>query len=93
MKKYRLDLGENRRVIDQLPGHIRQRIKRAIYSLTENPRPKEAKEMDGELTGYYRLRIDLYRVIYTIQEEIVTIIIVRVTRRDHDTYQGLPTIE
>lgn len=93
MKKYRLDLGENRRVIERLPGHIRQRVKRAIHSLTENPRPPEAKALDDELTGYYRLRIDLYRVIYTIQEEIVTVVIVRVTRRDDDTYKGLSIIE
>lgn len=93
MKKYRLDLGENRRVIERLPGYIRQRVKRAIYSLTENPKPPEAKALDGELIGYYRLRIDLYRVIYTIEEEIVTVVIVRVTKRDPDTYQGLPSIE
>ncbi len=93
MKRYRLDLGENRRIIERLPGYIRQRVKRAISALTENPKPKEAKALDDEQTGYYRIRIDLYRVIYTIQEEIVTIVIVRVVKRDNDTYKGLPIIE
>lgn len=93
MKKYRLDLGDNRRIIERLPGYIRQRVKQAIYALTDNPRPKEAKALDGEQTGYYRLRIDLYRVIYTIEDDVVTVVIVRVARRDNDTYRGLPIIE
>ena len=93
MNKYRLDLGENRQLIERLPGHMRQRVKRAIYALTDNPRPPEAKTLDGEQAGYYRLRIDLYRVIYTIQEEIITVVIVRVAKRDQATYIGLPSLE
>jgi mRNA interferase RelE/StbE len=93
MTKYRLDLGENRRIIERLPGNIRQRIKRAIYALAEKPQPEEAKVLDGELAGYYRLRIDRYRIIYTIQEELVTVVVVRVTQRNNETYKGLPNIE
>ena len=92
MKKYRLDLGENRQVIERLPGHIRQRVKRAIYALIYNPRPKEAKALEGEQTGYYRLRIDMYRVIYTVEDEIVTVVIVKITKRGDDTYIDLPMI-
>lgn len=92
MKKYRLDLGENRRTIERLPGYIRQRIKRALYAQADNPRPNAAKALEGELAGYYRLRVDRYRVIYTMNEEIVTVIIVRVAKRDDDTYKGLPII-
>lgn len=92
-KKYRLDLGDNRSILERLPGHIRQRIKKVIFALTDNPRPKAAKALDGELTGYYRIRIDLYRIIYDIQDEIVTIVIIRIAKRDNNTYKGLPAIE
>jgi mRNA interferase RelE/StbE len=55
-----------------------------IYRFADNPGPQDTKALDGEQTGYYRLRIDLYRVIYIIQEEMVTVIIVRVARRDQE---------
>ena len=93
MTKYRLDLGANRRMIERLPGNIRQRIKRVLAALCDNPRPGAAKPLDGELTGYYRLRIDRYRVIYTINEKIVTVVIVRVGQRDNDPYKGLPSVD
>lgn len=93
MTKYRLDLGENRRIIERLPGNIRQRIKRALYALTDDPRPEAARALAGELASYYRLRIDRYRIIYTIHEEFVTVVIVRVTQRNNETYKGLPIID
>ncbi|RIK39170.1 MAG: type II toxin-antitoxin system mRNA interferase toxin, RelE/StbE family [Chloroflexi bacterium] len=93
MTKYRLDLGENRRIIARLPGNIRQRVKRALIALADDPRPEEARALDGELAGYYRLRIDRYRMIYTIREEFVTVVIVRVIQRNNETYKGLPIID
>ena len=93
MKKYWLDFGENRPFIEQLPGHIRQRVKRAVLALASEPRPPEAKAMDGELVGLYRIRVDQYRIIYSIHEETITIVIVRVAKRDNATYKGLPEIE
>lgn len=87
---YRLVIDdEARKALKRLPGHIRQRIARAVDALKQNPRPADAKALEDELTGYWRLRIDNYRVIYTIDDEIIVIEVVRVDRRDTKTYTGL----
>jgi mRNA interferase RelE/StbE len=87
---YRLVIDdEARKVLKRLPGHMRQRIARAIDSLKHDPRPVDAKAMEDELAGYWRLRIDNYRIIYTIDEEIIVVEVVRVVRRDAKTYTDL----
>lgn len=75
--------------IDALPGNIRQRIRRAIAQLAENPRPDNTKALRGELKGYYRIRIDSYRVIYTIDDNVVVVEVVRVAKRSPRTYDHL----
>jgi mRNA interferase RelE/StbE len=87
---YRLRL--SRRVqadVDALPGHVRQRVRRTIALLAENPRPETAKALYGELKGYYRIRVDAYRIIYTIDDDIVVVEIVRVMKRSSHTYNDL----
>jgi mRNA interferase RelE/StbE len=51
--------------IKALPGNIRQRVKKAIKELADNPRPSKSKaikapEIDRELR---RLRLDKWRVV------------------------------
>ena len=79
-----------RRQIDNLPNHIRPRIQKLIVALRDNPRPAEALALDEALTGYYRIKLDIYRIIYTIHEERIVIEIVRVAKRDNKTYTNLP---
>ncbi len=78
-----------RRQIDNLPNHVRPRIQKLIVSLRDNPRPKAALALEGELSGYYRIKVELYRIIYTIHEELITIEIIRVAKRDNKTYENL----
>ena len=59
--------------LKRLPGHMRQRIKRAIDGLRSNPRPSKSipldtsglPEIEAELR---RLRIERWRVVYVITE-------------------------
>lgn len=88
---YRLNLSkEAQSQIERLPGHIRQRIRQTIAGLAYEPRPSTAKQMEDELSDYYRIRIENYRVIYTIDDKIILIEVIRVTKRTPKTYQGLP---
>lgn len=87
---YRLKLTRQARAeIDALPGTIRQRIRRTIAQLAENPRPDTAKAVRGELNGYYRVRIDAYRIIYTVDDHVVVVEVVRVAKRSPRTYDHL----
>ena len=53
-------------------------IKKAIYGLSDNPRPKGYKKLKGR--DGYRIRISDYRIIYDIFD---TILIVRVLLVGH----------
>ena len=87
---YRLRISrEVRNAVDRLPGKVRQRIRRVIAELAYDPRPDTAKALEEDLSGYFRIRVGLYRVIYTIEEDQVLVEVVRVARRSSRTYEGL----
>ena len=64
-------------------------LRRVIAELAYNPRPPSAKPMEDELSGYLRIRVDDYRIIYTIEDDVLLIEIVRVAPRTPSTYKGL----
>ena len=76
--------------IERLPGNMRQRVRRTIAELATDPRPQAAKTMQDELAGYYRIRLDNYCIIYTIDDDVVLVEVIRVARRTSQTYEGLP---
>lgn len=90
-----------RAVIDEiadLPGNIRQRVRRAIGDLPGNPRPAASRMLDLpddlRIPGIEarRLRLDHWRVIYIIDPELDLISILAVRRRppyDYDDLQDL----
>lgn len=58
------------REVKSLPGYVRQRVRRTVSALAENPRPPRSKrldlpDLDCEL---YRIRLDKWRVIYAVSE-------------------------
>lgn len=67
--------------IKELPGNMRQRIRRSIKELAENPRPSDSKMLDlPEFeASIWRLRVDNWRIIYTIDEseKIVDVLAIR----------------
>ena len=62
-----------------LPKEIRTRIVVKITDLASNPRPKGCIK----LTNFedYRIRIGDYRVIYTIDDDLLTIVVIKVDHR------------
>ena len=45
--------------------------------------------MEEELSGYYRLRVDSCRIIYTIDDNVVLVEVIRVAKRTSNTYDDL----
>jgi len=43
--------------------------------------PYSGKKLVGDLSKYYRLRVGNYRVIYSIDEDIVTVEVIKVSHR------------
>ena len=71
--------------IAALPGHMRQRVRRAVSDLRETPRPSQSRPLelpdDIQLAGIEarRLRLDNWRIVYVVDEqwEIITVLAVR----------------
>lgn len=64
----------------QLPVHTARKVKSAINSLSESPRPHNCKKLKGSLNEY-RIRIGNYRVIYTIADTILIVTIIKIAHR------------
>jgi mRNA interferase RelE/StbE len=87
---YRLKIPKAvRHDIDRLPGNVRQRVKRTIAELAFEPRPANADELEDELAGFWRIKLEDHRIIYSIDDDVVTVEIIRVAKRTPRAYVGL----
>ena len=67
-----------------IPNKDVQRILAKINQLADDPRPTGSEKLTGE--EKYRIRQGNYRILYTIEEEIITITIVKIGHR-RDVYR------
>lgn len=60
--------------LEKLPKKDKERIIEAIDSLIEDPRPDGCEKLKGNRTPlHYRIRAGNYRVVYSIQDEMLLI--------------------
>ena len=73
-----------------LPGFYRQRVKRIVEQLSEEPRPAQAKAL-RDLEDGWRIRLGSWRIIYQVDEAggDITILAIR-EKAGPETYQDLP---
>jgi mRNA interferase RelE/StbE len=67
------------RKLDALDGSVRPRVIRAIQALKSDPRPPGCKKMAG--AELWRIRIGDYRVVYSIEDAQLIVLVVRVGHR------------
>ncbi len=65
--------------LDALGKNEIKRILRKVSELSSNP--KVGKQLKGPFAGYYRLRVGVYRIIYSIEKKVLQIHILRVGHR------------
>ncbi len=70
--------------LKKLDRPVLLRLKEAIDSLADNPRPNGVKKLSGE-DDLWRIRVGDYRIVYTIEDDIVLVTVVRVRHR-RDAY-------
>ena len=90
--------------VQSLPGHMRQRVRRAITELADQPRPADSKalvypiqeevrdEEDQSQEPAHelrRVRLDRWRIVYAITESDQTIDILTVRKRPPYDYGDL----
>lgn len=64
---------------------MRARIRGAVLKLATDPRPPGARTLKDR-PGDLRVRVGDYRIIYTIEDNVLRVIVVRVGRR-RDVYR------
>lgn len=67
-----------------IPNNDVKRILARINQLADDPRPAGSEKLTGE--EKYRIRQGNYRILYTMEDEIITITIVKVGHR-RDVYR------
>ncbi len=75
------------RDLKMLPKNFRQKIVDDIFSLAKEPRPSGYTKLSG-LKNTYRIRRGAYRIVYSVENNKLVIIIIRVGHRK-DIYRNL----
>ncbi len=73
------------RQIKKLPDRIQSLIIEAIATLASNPRPIGVKKM-ANTDNLYRIRVDRYRIVYTIDDRHLLITVIKAQHR-RDVYR------
>ena len=87
-RRYRVEfLPRAERELAALPLDAQRRIDTRIQSLADSPRPQGVEKLAGD-EGLYRVRAGDYRVIYTIQDVVLLVLVVRIGHRG-EVYRAL----
>ncbi len=65
--------------LEDIPRRDRERVVRRIHGLAGDPRPPGCEKLSAE--EKYRVRRGTYRVIYAIDDETRTILVVKIAHR------------
>lgn len=82
----------------KLPGHVRQRIRRAMEDLSQAPRPAGSRTLDISKLDLpsgielRRLRIEAWRLVYAVNDEEGWIWLLGVHQRPPYDYADLPDV-
>ncbi|NHA15442.1 type II toxin-antitoxin system RelE/ParE family toxin [Thioalkalivibrio sp. XN279] len=72
------------KALERIPREDRLRVIEAIDKLSTNP--SAGGVLKGELGGLRRIRVGVYRVVYELRDEILTVLVVRIGHR-RDIYR------
>lgn len=72
------------REVERLQRPDRERVALALGALADDPRPRGCEKLST--LDRYRIRVGEYRVVYTIEDSIVTVFVVKVGHR-RDVYR------
>jgi mRNA-degrading endonuclease RelE of RelBE toxin-antitoxin system len=84
--------GAAKRELQNVPGHMRQRLKQAITDLARDPRPFTSQLMTppaGFAFELRRIRLEKWRIVYVIDETEVSLGVYAIRRRPPYAYDDL----
>jgi mRNA interferase RelE/StbE len=68
------------KIIKRLDGDILERIRRAIRSLANDPRPSDVKKLAG-YDNLYRIRVGDWRIVYAIEDDRLIVLVLEISPR------------
>jgi len=75
-----------RKLRQRASGRDSERLRRAIASLADEPRPQGVKKIRGAEQAY-RIRVGSYRVVYDVYDHENLVLLLQVARRTETTYR------
>ena len=85
MSRYRIELRPAAtRALKRLDPPVASRIRGAIELLAVDPRPPASRPLRGR--DGYRVRVGDYRIIYSIQDDVLRVVVVTLGHR-RDVYE------
>ena len=75
------------KLMDRLPGKVRQRVVQALAELRDEPRPSGCAKLAGS-EELWRIRVGQYRVVYTIRQSQLLVVVLRIGQRG-GVYRGM----
>ncbi len=67
--------------LEKIPKKDQQKISTKIQALSPNPRPKGIKALQENLTQFYRMRSGNYRVMYSVEDKKLIVLVVKIAHR------------
>ncbi|WP_367281899.1 type II toxin-antitoxin system RelE family toxin [Tunicatimonas pelagia] len=81
MAKYQIKVKKKvKKTLRQIPLRDVEAIRDKVRMLADNPRPDGCKKL-VKSDNLYRVRSGNYRVVYAIQDDILVIIVIRISHR------------
>jgi mRNA interferase RelE/StbE len=74
-----ITLARPQKQLSKLPPKEQRRIVQALTFLATDP--FRGKKLQGDFAGAWAIRVWPYRIIYTIEKEMVTVTVVRIGHR------------
>jgi mRNA interferase RelE/StbE len=72
-------LPEAARAYRKLRGPIQERVRKAIDTLADDPRPRGATKLAGRAD--FRIRVGDYRIVYAVDDEAKVVLVARIAHR------------
>jgi mRNA interferase RelE/StbE len=69
------------KALKKLDGHHRLRVAGALELLSVEPRPPGATMLRGGERGRWRVRVGNHRVVYTIEDDRLIVLVLRIAHR------------
>lgn len=75
------------RALRAIRDAAQDRIRAAIRQLADDPTPVDSVPMHGKATGLHRVRVGAMRVVYRVQTERRSVLVLRIGHR-REVYRG-----